>query len=65
MLKALTLFYIFLKVAELQGQCVINPDGTGSWPEWPPIITDSVGDLILPTGVENDRSITLEPDQVN
>ena len=65
MIKIVTAFScILLKIAHFNGQCIINPDSGGSWPQWPPIITDAMGDLILPTGVENDRSIRLESDQV-
>merc|ERR1719402_338920 len=43
--------------------CLINIESS-SWPAWPPIITDSVGDFILPTGTEDDRHISLPGDSV-
>ena len=55
---------VFLNLNLVTGQCIINPDGAGNWPQWPPIITNQVGDLILPTGVEDNRQITIESDQV-
>ena len=55
----------FLLISSVSGEgCVINPDDSSSWPTWPPILTNQVGDFILPTGTENDRAITLEPDQL-
>ena len=55
---------VFLNLNLVTGQCIINPDGAGNWPQWPPIITNQVGDLILPTGIEDNRQITIESDQV-
>ena len=31
--------------------CRINPDSDDDWPAWPPILTDQLGDLILPNQV--------------
>ena len=47
------------------GQCVIDPDSSASWPQWPAIITDQAGDFILPQGEDNNRRITLQEDTVN
>ena len=47
------------------GQCVIDPDSSASWPQWPAIITDQAGDFILPRGEDNNRHITLQEDTVN
>ena len=52
-------------VAGAAADCVINPDSSATWPEWPPIITDTLGDLKLPTGGEDDRRITLQGDEVS
>ena len=32
--------------------CRINPDSDDDWPAWPPILTDQLGDLILPNQVQ-------------
>ena len=60
-LRFLTLLFFCENV---RSECIINPDSDGSWPQWPPIITDVVGDFILPTGTDNDRSINIQNDQV-
>merc|ERR1712142_428712 len=44
-------------------KCKINPDSS-DWPEWPPIVTDEVGDLILPVGERDDREIDIAKDQI-
>ena len=56
---------VFLNFHIVTGQCIINPDSAANWPQWPPIITNQVGDLIIPTGVEDNRQITIESDQVS
>jgi len=43
--------------------CIIDLDG-GAWPKDPPIITNELGDFILPIGEENDREFLLDYDQV-
>ena len=45
------------------GGCLLDPD-SHQWPEWPPIMTDELGDFILPTGVEDHRKIALQEGQV-
>ena len=45
-------------------QCLIDPDNEAHWPEWPPVLTDEVGDFILPTGTDNARQISLGAGQV-
>jgi len=45
--------------------CTLNPDGNEhEWPEWPPLMTDELGDFVLPTGENHDRQINLETGQV-
>jgi len=60
-IRIITLLFF---IENVLSECLINPDSEGSWPEWPPIITDFVGDFILPTGTDNDRSISIPTDQV-
>ena len=49
----------------VSGQCVIDPDSSASWPQWPAILTDQAGDFILPQGEDNNRHITLQEDTVS
>jgi len=44
--------------------CIINPDDSGQWPGTPPIITNEVGDFLLPVGEEDAREFLLSYDQV-
>merc|ERR1711892_213352 len=44
--------------------CIIDPDDAGQWPDKPPIITNEVGDFLLPTGEEDARQFLLSYDQV-
>jgi len=45
-------------------KCKINPDNSDQWPQWPPILTNEVGDLILPVGDDDHREIDIDIDQV-
>ena len=56
---------LLLFLGSVMGDCVIDPDSASSWPTWPPIITNTLGDFILATGVENKRQIVIESDQVD
>ena len=48
-----------------RAECVIDPDSSGTWPRWPPILTDQAGDFILPRGEDNNRHISLAEDTVS
>ena len=48
----------------LQAQCIVDPDNEGHWPHWPPIITDQEGSLLLPTGTDDNRMISMAEDEV-
>lgn len=58
------MYLLFLVGSVIGDGCIINPDDSGSYPSWPPILTNQVGDFILPTGVENNRQISLEPEEL-
>jgi len=49
--------------ASYKEKCKINPDSQ-DWPEWPPIVTNEVGDLLLPVGEDKDREIDIDIDQL-
>merc|ERR1719228_940896 len=66
---SLLAYSLFVTSSAINGEkeasyCKINPDSADSFPEWPPILTNEVGDLILPVGEENDRVIDIGKDQV-
>ena len=56
---------LLLFLGSVLGDCVIDPDSASSWPTWPPILTNTLGDFILATGAENKRQIVIESDQVD
>jgi len=58
-------FMVMLITGSVRGKdCHVNPDSNSQWPEWPPILTNQVGDLILPEGGDNNRYLNIAKDQV-
>ena len=55
---------LLLLASPLDAQCIVDPDNEGHWPHWPPIITNQEGNLILPTGTDNNRMISMAEDEV-
>ena len=53
-----------LQLSPLQAQCLVDPDNSAHWPHWPPILTNQEGDLLLPTGTDNDRLLSMAEDEV-
>ena len=53
-----------LQLSLLQAQCLVDPDNSAHWPHWPPILTNQEGDLLLPTGTDNDRLLSMAEDEV-
>merc|ERR1711953_1357613 len=52
---------LLFTISGAMGDCIVNPDT--DFPAWPPILTNEVGDIVLPTGEENNRQITVAQDQ--
>ena len=44
-------------------QCLIDPDSS-QWPEWPPILTDQLGEFLLPTLSDTGRQISIGVEEV-
>ena len=76
MSRQLFLYWHKIRSPISRGDCIVNPDT--DFPAWPPILTNEVGfhshqhqhnhrhqvgDIVLPTGEENNRQITVAQDQ--
>ena len=55
---------LVLLATSLEAQCVVDPDNEGHWPHWPPLVTTQEGDLLLPTGTDDNRMISMAEDEV-
>jgi len=53
-----------LKFPSERSNCQIDPDNHNHWPEWPPIVTNEVGDLILPVGDDGNRALEIAVGEV-
>merc|ERR1711971_787794 len=52
---------LLLTFSGAMADCIVNPDS--DFPEWPPILTNEVGDIVLPTGEDNNRQVAVAQDQ--
>ena len=44
-------------------QCLLDPDSP-QWPDWPPILTDQLGEFLLPTLSDSGREISIGSEEV-
>jgi len=56
-----TMILLLFAISGAMADCIVNPDS--DFPEWPPILTNEVGDIVLPTGEENNRQVAVAQDQ--
>jgi len=51
------MFLLLLTFSGAMGDCIVNPDS--DFPQWPAILTNEVGDIVLPTGGEDNRQVAV------